>query len=235
VGGGPGTSCETGRYGCRVPELPPPAPPETRTSGQLVAEAMRLYGRRFWAALALGVGPLVVVVIVNLLPGRTGLIFLATGGAAVLTVCYVVASSIAADVRPGARSLLTALLIGLLVFAPVPFLTAILIFPGLLWLTFFGLAVPVALIERTGLRQSLGRSISLARADFVHALGSLAALVIVGFISAVTLAFLLGQFGEQSRNLAALIPLLLVSPLVFLGAALLYFDQAARLASRARA
>ena len=218
-----------------MPELPPPAPPETRTAGQLVAEALRLYGRRFWAALGLGIGPLIVVLIVNALPGRTGLLFLATGGAAVLTVSYVLASSIAAEVRPGARSLLTALVIGTLVFAPVPFLTVSLVFPGLIWLTLFGLAVPVALIERTGLRQSIGRSLSLARADFVHALGSLAALVVVGFISAVGLAFLLGQFGQQSRNLAALIPLLLVSPLIFLGAALLYFDQAARLASRARA
>jgi hypothetical protein len=196
---------------------------------------MRLYGRRFWAALALGVGPLIVVLVVNALPGRTGLVFLATGGAVVLTVCYVLASSIAAEVRPEGRSLLTALVLGTLVFAPVPFLTVSLVFPGLIWLALFGLAVPVALIERRGLRQSIGRSLSLARADFVHALGSLAALVIVGFISAVCLAFLLGQFGEQSRDLAALIPLILVSPLVFLGAALLYFDQAARFASRARA
>jgi hypothetical protein len=212
-----------------VPELPPPAPPETRTSGQLVAEAMRLYGRRFWAALALGIGPLAVVLIVNALPGRTGLLFLATGGALVLTVCYLAASSIASEARPDGRSLLTALVLGVLVFAPVPFLTAFLVLPGLIWLTLFGLAVPVALVERKGLRESLGRAVSLARADFVHALGSLAALVIVGFISAITLAFLLGQFGEQSRTFAAMIPLLLVSPLVFLGAALLYFDQEARL------
>jgi hypothetical protein len=218
-----------------MPELPPPAPPETRTSGQLVAEAMRLYGRRFWAALGLGLGPLLVVVIVNALPGKTGLLFLVTGGALVLTLCYVAASSMAAELRPGPRSLFTALVIGVLVFAPVPFLTVSLVFPGLLWLALLGLAVPVALIERKGLRQSIRRSIALARADFVHALGSLAALAIVGFLSAICLAFLLGQFGQQSRNLAALIPLLLVSPLLFLGSALLYFDQSARLESRARA
>ena len=94
--------------------------------------------------------------------------------------------------------------------------------------------MPVALIERGGFRQSIRRSIALARADFVHVLGSLAALVIVGFISAVGLAFLLGQFGEQSRVIAALIPLVLVTPLIFLGAALLYFDQSARLQERAR-
>lgn len=217
-----------------MPELPPPAPPETRTSGQLVAEAMRLYGRRFWAALALGAGPLAVVLTVNALSGRTGLIFLATGGALVFTVCYVAATLIAGDLHPGRRAVVTALVTGLLVFAPVPFLTVSLIFPGLIWLAFFGLAVPVALIEGKGLRQSLGRSVTLARADFVHALGSLAALAIVGFISAVSLAFLLGQFGEQSRMIAAVIPLVFVSPLLFLGSALLYFDQSARLANPGR-
>ncbi len=215
-----------------MPELPPPAPPETRTAGQLVAEAMRLYGRRFWLALALGVGPAVVVVVVNALPSRTGLLFAATGGAFLLTLCYVGASSLAANVRPEGRNLTTAIVTGVLVFAPVPFLTALLIFPGLVWLAFFGLAVPVALIEKRGIRQSVRRSIALARADFVHALGSLAALVIVFLISALSLAYLLGQFGEQSRNFAALIPLVLVSPLVFLGSALLYFDQEARLGNR---
>jgi hypothetical protein len=143
----------------------------------------------------------------------------------------VLAIRLAADLRRDGRSLLIALAIGFLVFAPVPFLTATLVFPGLIWLAFFGLAVPVALIERKGFRQSIRRSIKLARADFVHALGSLAALVVVAFITAITLAFLLGQFGEQSRNLAALIPLILVTPLLFLGAALLYFDQEARLSA----
>ncbi|HEY8193376.1 MAG TPA: hypothetical protein VIF36_05565 [Gaiellaceae bacterium] len=212
-----------------MPELPPPAPPETRTAGQLVAEAMRLYGRRFWAALALGIGPVLVVVAVNALPWRTGLLFSATGGALLLTLSYVAASALAADVRPNRRALLTAVVAGVLVFAPVPFLTVSLIFPGLIWLAFFGLAVPVALIENKGLRQSVRRAVALARADFAHALGSLAALVIVGLISALSLAYLLGQFGEQSRTLAALIPLVLVSPLLFLGSALLYFDQVARL------
>jgi hypothetical protein len=199
-----------------------------------VAEALRLYGRRFWAALALGIGPLVVVLTVNALPGRTGLIFLATGGALVFTVCYVAATLIAGDTRADRRPILTALPLGVLIFAPVPFLTVSLIFPGLIWLAFFGLAVPVALLEKQGLRQSIRRSIALGRVDFVHALGSLAALFIVGFISAVTLAFLLGQFGEQSRVFAALIPLVLVSPLIFLGSALLYFDQSARLANPQR-
>lgn len=217
-----------------MPNLPPPAPPETRTAGQLVAEAIRLYGRTFWRTVGLGLGPVAVAVIVNGLPGRTDLLFAVSGGGAILTLCYAAAAAIAADVRPTARSLVTAFVAGVLVFAPVPFLVAILFFPAAVWLAFFGLSVPVALIERRGIRESLGRAVTLARADFVHALGSLAALIIVGFISAITLSFLLVQFGEQTRTLAGIIPLFLISPLVFLGSALLYFDQEARLSAQAQ-
>src|ERR687886_556703 len=45
-------------------ELPPPLPPETRTVGQLVAEAVRFYGNRFWPSLALGAPPAILVVAV---------------------------------------------------------------------------------------------------------------------------------------------------------------------------
>ncbi len=147
-----------------------------------------------------------------------------------LTLCYVAACLLAKDVAPTRRSVATAILIGVLVFAPVPFLTRILIFPAVAWLALFGLAVPVALYERKGFQESLRRAVELARADFVHALGSLAALGIVGFVSALALSSLLIQFGDQARDTAALLPLALVSPLLLLGAAQLYADQAARVA-----
>ena len=53
-----------------MPELPPPAPPETRTAGQLVAETMRLYGRRFWGAVGLGVPPTLLGILLALLTAR---------------------------------------------------------------------------------------------------------------------------------------------------------------------
>jgi hypothetical protein len=215
----------------RQRSLPPPAPPEARTAGQLVGEALRLYGRRFWRALALGLGPVAVAIAINALSSPENLIFAATGGSVVLTLCYVGACLLAKDVEPTRRSVVTALVVGVLVFAPVPFLTRILIFPAVVWLAFFGLSVPVALYERKGLQESLGRAVALARADFVHALGSLAALGIVGFVSALALSSLLIQFGDQARSTAALLPLALISPLLLLGAAQLYFDQAARVAS----
>ena len=192
---------------------------------------MRLYGRRFWRALAIGIGPVAVAVVVNALARPANLVFAATGGAIVLSLSYVAASILAAEVRrsTAARSGIAAL-VGTLVFVPVPFLTRLFIFPGLIWLALLGLAVPAALYERLGMGESLARAFQLGRADFVHALGSLAALVIVVAVSTLALAALLSQFGDQSRRLASLIPLLFVSPLFFLGAAQLYFDQAARVA-----
>lgn len=210
--------------------LPPPAPPEERTAGQLVGEALRLYGRRFWRALALGVGPVAVAILINALDSPANLIFAVVGGSVLLTLCYIGACLLAKEVQPSFNALAVAFLAGVLVFAPVPFLTRILIFPAFVWLALFGLSVPVALYEERGLRESLARALALGRADFVHALGSLAALGIVGFVSAVALSSLLFQFGDQARSTAALLPLLLVSPLMMLGAAQLYFDQAARVA-----
>jgi hypothetical protein len=193
---------------------------------------MRLYGRRFWAALALGIGPVSIATAISALPARAELIFALTGGALVLTGSYVSATLLAADVPLRRRSGLTAFAAGVLVFLPVPFLTKLFIFPGVVWLALFGLAVPVALIERLGVGASLGRALTLARADFAHALGSLAALAIVGYVSAITLSFLFTSFGDQASSVAAILPLLVVSPLLLLGAALLYFDQEARLRAK---
>ena len=60
-----------------------------------------------------------------------------------------------------------------------------------------------------------------------------ATLGIVGFVSALAMSPLLIQFGDQARPVAALLPLFVVTPLLFLGAAQLYFDQFARLPENA--
>ena len=51
----------------------------------------------------------------------------------------------------------------------------------------------------------------------------------MALISAGVLSYLLVQFGDQARGAAAFIAVLLLSPLLFLAAALLYEDQVARL------
>jgi hypothetical protein len=217
----------------RQSSLPPPAPPSERTAGQLVGEAMRLYGRRFWIVLVLGLPPtlagLVLAAVADSGASRAAQLSLAVAlGAPAVSASYVGAVVIASGLRPHARTVLTAFLAGVLVLLPVPFLATLLILPALAWLALFGLAVPAVVVERLGLSQALARALRLGRADFVHALGSLAAAAIVVFVSAGVLQFLLVQFGETASGVAAFIAILLLSPLLLLAAALLYFDQAAR-------
>jgi hypothetical protein len=217
--------------------LPPPARPEERTAGQLVAEAMRLYGRHLWMALLLGVPPtlagLVLAAAADAGASRAVELALALAvGAPATSISFVGAAVLAAGERPPGRNLLVAFVVGLLVLLPVPFLGTLLVLPALAWFALFGLAVPAAVIERLELRPALGRALELARADYAHALGSLAAAAIVVFVSAGVLQFLLVQFGETAAGVAAFIAVLLLSPLLLLAAAMLYFDQAARTAPR---
>ena len=216
-----------------MPELPPSAPPETRTAGQLVAEAMRLYGRRFWRAVALGVPPTLLGVLLALLTAsdvhRTArLSAFVVLFALIGSLCFIVANRMASD-RPQSGSSWVALVAGLVVFLPLPVLVALFFLPGLVWFAFLGFAVPAVMFESKGLGDAFRRTIELARADYVHALGSLAAVTIVVLISAGVLSYLLIQFGEQAQGAAAFIAILLLSPLLFLAAALLYQDQVARL------
>jgi len=209
-----------------VPDLPPPLPPETRTVGQLVAETIRLYGRRFWAGLAVGVGPALLGFAATQLDGWTALIVTASAGAVVLAATYLLALRVAfapAD-APWGRAAVAAVL----VFAPFALLVQFLILPGILWLALVVLAVPAVLLERRGVGDGFRRGLALARADFVHALGGLAALWIVVFLTQGVLAFVLRGQADQTLQTAVLLATVVVSPVFFLGAALLYDDQAAR-------
>jgi uncharacterized membrane protein len=68
----------------------------------------------------------------------------------------------------------------------------------------------------------------LARADCVHELGSLITLAIVVFLTQAVLAFVLRGFGDAAVWVAYFLASIVVSPLLFIGTALLYVDQAAR-------
>ncbi len=145
---------------------------------------------------------------------------------------FVAASALATGARLRSRSALGAYLIGVLVFIPFPFLATIFILPGIAWLALFGLAVPAALVEGLGLRRSLARGVQLARVDIVHVLGGLATLALLVFLTQAGLFFVLREYAESTQRTAAALASLVVSPLLFLGGALLYVDQKARLGSR---
>ncbi|HEY6836634.1 MAG TPA: hypothetical protein VI142_09335 [Gaiellaceae bacterium] len=208
--------------------LPPPLPPETRTVGQLVAETINLYRRNFWPSLALGLGPAIAAVGLTLVSGPWTLAFGFTAFALLMTASYLGAVVVATGERPERRALLVGAAAGYIVFVPALFLYSLFILPAVLWLALLGLSLPAAVIERVGFRRALRRGYQLARGDYVHAAGSLATLTIVAFLTSTVLFFLLRSGSESELAVAAFLSLLVISPILFLGAALLYFDQAAR-------
>ena len=221
----------TGRSKARERELPPPLPPETRTVGQLVAEAIRLYGSVFFRALPLG---LVVACANQVAHGLSreanALVLLAA--APLFSAAYAYASQLATRTKAPLGSWLVALVVGTLVFVPAAVLLPWFALAGVLWLALFGLAVPAAMAEGTSFGASLRRGLDLGRADVVHAAGALATLVILFALTRIGLALLLDSQAENTVRTAVFLADLVLSPLLFLGGALLYVDQEARLGSR---
>jgi hypothetical protein len=210
-------------------ELRPVAlPPAERTIGQLVAESIRFYGEHFRTALLLGLAPAAIAVVFANVPRRTSIFLAPTFSAALLSATYVGACVLVLGARPTSRRIFLAWVAGWLVFAPVPFLVLAFILPGLAWLAALGLVVPVLAVEGVPLRAGFARAWRLARADYVHAVGSLTTLGIVVFLTQAVLAFILRGFGGAAVSTAFFLASVVISPLLFIGAALLYVDQAAR-------
>jgi hypothetical protein len=210
-----------------VRDLPPPLPPAERTVGQFVGETIRAYGDNFWRALPLGVALAITDQFSIREPqGIQVLVFLAAGP--VIVAAYVFACAVVLRVRPTP----VAFLVGALIYLPFPALRAIYLLPGIAWFAFIGLAVPAALVERTGFRASLLRGRELGMTDYAHALGSLAILVVVVGLGEEALTVALRTQGDSSQRIALFVADLVLSPLLYLGGALLYVDQAARVGSR---
>ena len=210
-------------------ELRPVAlPPAERTIGQLVAESIRFYGERFWGSLMLGVAPAIVLVVGANVSRRTTLVLSPTVFGALLSATFVYAAVLVLDRRPTRSRLVVAWLGGWLAFAPVPFLVLAYIVPGLVWLVALALLVPVLVGEDVAARVVISRAWRLARADLVHQIGSLLTLAVVVFLTQSVLAFILRGFGDTTEWVAYFLASIVVSPLLFIGAAHLYVDQAAR-------
>jgi hypothetical protein len=203
-----------------------------RTVGQLIAEAIRLYQRRFWRALALGVGPTAFTVGAAAFDGAAQLAYGTVVGPVVLSATYVLAVRLATGAR---ASVGLAFLAGIVAFIPLA-VSRVFIFPGIYfvalgWFALLGLSVPSILVEGRSLVGGFRQGIQLARADFVHAFGAVAAIAILVVVSIFSLSLFLAGFGDQSVTIAAVLAVVVMSPLFFLVSALLYLDQKARLES----
>jgi hypothetical protein len=215
----------------RARHTPPPLPPETRTVGQLVAEAIRLYGRHFLRALPMGI---VLAALNQLTAGAersvVGAVLLLA--APMFSAAYAYAARLATGAHPPVRSWLVAVAAGSLVFAPAALLFPWFALAAVLWLALVGLCVPAAIAEGGSLAESLRRGLALGRVDYVHSAGSLATLVILFFLARWGLALLLESQADNTVRTAVFLADTVLGPLLFLGGALLYVDQDARLRSR---
>jgi hypothetical protein len=113
------------------------------------------------------------------------------------------------------------------------FLPAALLFPwfailSVLWLGLAGHAVPVVMAERLAPMAALRRTFVLGRADYIHAAGSFATLAILFAITRFTLGLLLASQADAAMRVAIFLAVLVMSPLLFLGASIVYVDLVAR-------
>lgn len=214
--------------------------------GELLAETVRLYGERFWAALALGVVYTAAIAAAALI--HEALYYLVA--AFMVAAAYAGAARLAAGDSFGeawaqvAVRLPLILVLALVVGLPFVLATSYLVFLliAAAWIGLIGFAVPVAVLERETERPSfaarvayaLERAVALARAEPLHAAGVAAALVFINFLLGRLLAATLAGYGENSMAVAGLLAQLVLAPFFFFGLSILYFEQKARAVSSPR-
>jgi len=215
------------RYPKSSGPLPPPLSPLARTVGQLIAETLHLYGNHFFSALPLG---LVVALADQASHGRDirGRIVVLLVAAPFFSAAFAAASSIAVSRRPTTRTWAVAIAVGTFVFVPAALLFPWFALAAVVLLALFGSAVPAVVMDGLAAPAALRRSLEVARADLVHALGGLAALVAMFGIARLAMGFLLRQQADNTLRVAIFLADTVLGPVLFLGAALLYVDLAAR-------
>jgi hypothetical protein len=207
--------------------LPPALPPVARTVGQVVAEALKLYGTRFWSCLVLGL-PIAIadpLAFDRPLVERSAVLVALSP---LFTLAYAEACTIEGESRAPRRAWLVALGVGTLVFVPAAVTLGWFVLLGIAWLGLVGWVVPVAIHEALGLRACVRRALELGRADLVHAIGSIAALVLVFGLTRNALAWLLREQADNTVKVSVFLSDVVVSPVIFLGSAIVYRDLVAR-------
>ena len=207
---------------------------------ELLAEAVRLYGHRFTAAIGLGLPTGAAFLATLATPLALDIVILAV----VFTASFAVAARLTAGdpfweawAQTGVRLPTLAVLT---VVVAVPFAVAVtqlfLLVPAVAWLGLMGFSIPVAMLEQDPQARNwfervgftLSRSVALARVELLHAIGIAAALFLVDVVLGIVLASALVGFADNGREIAVAIAQVILAPLFFLGLSVLYFEQRAR-------
>jgi hypothetical protein len=216
------------------------------TLSEVLAETVRLYGARFGAAVGLGLPSAGAFAITLWGPAVVDTLVVSIA----LTLSYAAASRVTtgdgiAEAWAQTAVRLPVLLVLVLVVA-VPFALALqqlfLLVVAVAWLGLSGFSIPVAMVERDPeaggwfgrLGYTLVRSFELARAEYLHAFGVAAALVLAYAVSFGVLVGALVGFGDNGQDVAAVIATAVLAPFFFLGLSVLYFEQRTRALSSRR-
>jgi hypothetical protein len=195
--------------------------------GQVVAQAIELYQRNFWRALLLGV-PVALVdqPLADLSQVERGAALVAVSP--LFSLAFAGACALRQGETPPVRVWLSAVGLGVLTFLPAAVFFPWFAIVSILWLGLAGHAVPVVMAERLSPAAALRRTIELGRADYVHAAGSFATLAILFELTRWTLGLLLSSQADAAVRVAIFLADFVLSPLLFLGAAIVYVDLVAR-------
>ena len=215
--------------------------------GELLAETVRLYGERVWAAAGIGAFLAGAILLIGVVSHLLVAVFIV---APAVTVCWAVAARIAlgdpaveAWAQAGVRA---PVLLPLTVIVSLPFVLGVvdvlILFFSVAWISFVGLAIPVAMIERAPEGTSwfgqigfaLTRATDLARPEFLHVLGVSAALTVIYALFGPFLGLLLTGFADNGSLAARVMANGVLGPFFFLGLSLLYFEQRSRALSSAQ-
>jgi hypothetical protein len=210
--------------------------------GELLSETIRIYTQRPWPAIGLGLVEGAAYLLAALTPDLLDVFVIALA----FTAIYAAASRLVSGdtfaeswAQVGLRAPVLLVLTFVVAVPAVIALTYLfLLVVGALWIALMGFSIPAAMLERDPevknsldrIAFSLLRSIRLARAEYLHALGVIAALVIIYLLLGVALGIGLVGFADNGRVIAAALVQVVLAPFFFIGLSLLYFEQRARAA-----
>ena len=208
--------------------------------GEVFEATTQIYRDRIAAALGLGVF-VVAAFVLGLITGHQ-VPFLA-----VYSLTFTAAYALAARLAHGdgftaawaqiAARLPTLLLLTVVVSVPfaISRIDPILVLFAVAWLALTGFSIPIAMLEEAPAENWFARvgyalqgSVALARREYLHALGVVAALALVYVLLGAVLAAALIGFAENGNLVATLLVQAVLAPFFYLGLVVLYFEQKAR-------
>ena len=206
--------------------------------GEVIAETIRIYGRRALAYVAIGVLWSLSFLLTQTTPLAADVLIVGVAFVVGLTATIAIALRLPLRAWVGRMRRSAAVLAPLVVFVGVPAGLAAIdpvnAVVASIWLAVTAFALPVALLEeapdgKSRVHYLLMRCGSLGRVGYVHALVTVLVLLLVPHVIGLLMAGALVAYADNTRATGFLIVQAVLMPFVFIGLTVLYHEQNARL------